>query len=59
MAWKRYNSNPTYQSRGDCVIRAISKVLNFSWDQTYIELCIQGFLIKDWGNSNNVWDAYL
>lgn len=59
MAWRVYNPNPHHQSRGDCVVRAISKILGYTWDQTYIELSIQGFLMKDWGDSNNVWDAYL
>lgn len=59
MAFKYYNPNPYHNDKGDCVIRAISKVMNQTWDQVYLELCIQGFLIKDWGDSNKVWDSYL
>lgn len=59
MGYKYYNPNPHHKSRGDCVIRAISKVMNQSWNQTYIELSIQGYLMKDWGDSNEVWDSYL
>ena len=59
MAYKYYNPNPTGNDTGDCVIRAISKVMNQSWDETYWGLCDQGFLMGDWGDSNRVWDTYL
>ena len=59
MAYVYYNLNPNGKSVGDCVIRAISKAMNYSWDQTYIELCVQGFLMKDLPDSNKVWDSYL
>ena len=54
-----YNPNPQGNKVGDCVIRAISKALDMSWEDTYIELTIQGYLNGDWGSSNAVWDAYL
>lgn len=57
MAYKYYN--PNNKDTGDCVIRAISKALNQSWDITYWDLCEIGYLMGDWGNSNQVWDAYL
>ena len=57
MAYEYYNPNPHAKSIGDCVVRAISKVLDKSWDETYIELCIQGYLMKDFGDSNQVWDS--
>lgn len=59
MTYVYYEINPHRRHRGDCVIRAISKVMNQTWNQTYIELCIQGYLMKDWGDSNEVWDSYL
>lgn len=59
MAYKYYNPNGNGKRTGDCVVRAISKVLNQSWDKTYLELCLQGYLMKDWGDSNEVWDSYL
>lgn len=61
MAYVYYNPNPSNkrQSIGDCVIRAISKIFNYTWDRTYAELCVEGFQLKDWGNSNEVWDSYL
>lgn len=59
MAYIYFNNNPVEESRGDCVIRAISKALNQSWDITYWDLCDSGFLLGDWGSSNLVWDTYL
>lgn len=55
----RYNANPLNKNAGDCVIRAISKATHKKWDDIYLELSAKGFDLKDWGNSNAVWDAYL
>ena len=41
-----YNANPYKIRVGDCVIRAISKALNQSWEDTYIDLTIIE-LVKD------------
>lgn len=55
----QYNPNPLGKIVGDCVIRAISKILDKGWVWTYIELCIQGLLMADMPSSNAVWGAYL
>ena len=54
-----YNPNPQANYVGDCVIRAISKVTNQDWDDTYINVCIQGFMLKDMPSAIHVWGAYL
>ena len=54
-----YNANPYKIRVGDCVIRAISKALNQPWEDTYIDLTIQGYLMGDLLSSNAVWGAYL
>ena len=54
-----FNCNPKGNRVGDCVIRAISKALNQSWEDTYIDLTIQGYLMGDLLSSNAVWGAYL
>lgn len=54
-----YNPNPCHKRVGDCVVRAISKALNQSWYDTYIDLTIQGYLMSDLLSSNAVWGAYL
>ena len=54
-----YNPNPCGARVGDCTIRAISKVLKQSWEETYIGLAFQGFLMCDMPSANHVWGAYL
>ena len=57
--YRYHNENPYKIRVGDCVIRAISKALNQSWEDTYIDLTIQGYLMGDLLCSNAVWGAYL
>ncbi len=55
----RYNPNPQRKSVGDCVVRSISKILDYDWERTYIELAVQGFIMCDMPSANSVWGAYL
>lgn len=57
--YKYYNPNPDRNLVGDCVIRAISKLTEQDWETTYIDIVLQGFLMKDMPSSNSVWAAYL
>lgn len=57
--FKYYNNSPNGNKVGDCVIRALSTALSQSWEHTYIELCLQGYLIGDLPSSNAVWNSYL
>ncbi len=57
--YSHYNPNPHGKRVGDCVVRAISKALNQSWEDTYIDLTIQGYIMGDLLSSNAVWKAYL
>lgn len=57
--FREYNPNPSNKRVGDCVVRAISKALNQSWCDTYVDLTIQGYLMSDLLSSNAVWGAYL
>lgn len=54
-----FNPNPNNKRVGDCVVRAISKAVDLSWEDTYIELTIQGYIMGDLLSSNSVWGAYL
>ena len=54
-----YNPNPLKLSVGDCTIRAISKVTNQTWKQTYLDLLTQGFIMYDMPSSNRVWAELL
>lgn len=55
----QYNANPVNARVGDCVIRAISKALNQTWEETYVGIVIQGFALYDMPSSNHVWNSYL
>lgn len=59
MAFIKFNANPFKNRRSDCVIRAISALTGESWDNVYIDLSLQGFLMKDIMVSNDVWGSYL
>jgi len=53
------NLNPYKKSVGDCVIRAISTAEEMDWDDTFIELMLKCFTLKDIPSSNNAWGTYL
>lgn len=53
------NLNPYKKSVGDCVIRAISCAENVDWDDTFIDLMVKCFQLKDIPSSNNAWSLYL
>lgn len=57
--WKKYNPNPKGARVGDCTVRAISKALNQSWEDTYFDLCTVGLMLSDMPSANHVWGSYL
>lgn len=59
MGYVVVNPNPENNLVGDCVIRAISILTDRSWDDTYIGVVSEGFLLKDMPSSNRVWGSYL
>lgn len=59
MGFIRYNENPYKNETSDCVIRAVATFLGISWDDAYIDLMVQGFLMKDMPHKNYIWDRYL
>lgn len=59
MSYVQYNPNPVRKLVGDCVIRAISKTMNKDWEDTYLDIVLQGFLMHDMPSSNDVWGTYL
>lgn len=55
-----YNPNPTGKdTQTDCVVRALSKVLNKSWTEVYWDLCKLGYEQGVWGDRMPVWSKYL
>lgn len=57
--YKYYNPNPLGKKIGDCVIRAISKILSKSWYEVYLDIAMVGLKMCDMPSSNAVWGAYL
>lgn len=53
------NPNPNGVYVEDCVVRAICIATDRSWDDVYLNICIQGFLMKNMPSVNNVWGTYL
>ena len=54
-----YNPNPEQNLVGDCVIRAIAKLMGTDWDTAYVGVVVQGYKMHDMPSSNRVWSAYL
>lgn len=54
-----FNSNPERKYTGDCVVRAISKVENLSWDETLLWLTTYSLSLHEMPVDNDVWKAYL
>lgn len=54
-----YNPNPRKRSVGDCTVRAISKALGQDWYTTYIGTALEGFLLYNMPDANEIWGAYL
>lgn len=59
MGYINYNPNPKRKLVGDCVIRAIAKTTNKDWEDVYLDIMVQGFIMHDMPSSNNVWGTYL
>lgn len=59
MAFIQYNANPFKNDTIDCVIRAISKVMDISWDEAYIRLFVRGYMKKEIPMRNDLWIDFL
>ena len=59
LAYVYENKNPANKRVGDCVIRAIAKVMNMSWDDVAIDLSMMMVTEKDIVSSNALWGKYL
>lgn len=55
----QFNPNPNGIYADDCLVRAIALVTGRSWDQIYVELGLQGFIMKNMPSVNKVWGNYL
>lgn len=53
------NPNPIGKYVDDCVIRAIAIATNRTWDDIYIHVCLQGYIMKNMPSVYKVWGTYL
>lgn len=59
MGYEYYNPNPAGRAVGDCAVRAVSKALGQTWEETYVGLVLKGFQRGDLPNADDVWGAYM
>lgn len=54
-----YNPNPTGRRVEDCAVRAVSKALETDWEEAYAKLSMNGYLMGNLLNANEVIGALL
>jgi len=60
MIWKMYNPNPVRSDGvGDCAVRAISKALGIDWEEAFLQLSLNAYMMGDMPSSDAVWGALL
>lgn len=59
MSYAYYQPNPAGKSVGDCTVRALSKALEQTWEETYTGLALEGFIRGDLPNADSIWGPYL
>ena len=59
MSFIFYNPNPGGKFVGDCVIRAITKAENISWEQAFVDIVAEAYRLYDMPSSNYIWGSYL
>ena len=58
--WIEFKNNPVRSDGvGDCSVRAISKALDISWEDAYVRLALNGYLMGDVPSSDIVWGSVL
>lgn len=59
MSYIKLNLNPTGKATSDCVIRAIMKATDKTWEQVYKELCRIGLDEYAMPNDKRIYNYYL
>lgn len=58
--YAHWNPNPIgINGVGDCAVRAIAMALGLTWEQAYVRLCTNGYLMGNLPNADVVWGAVL
>ena len=59
MSFRYFNPNPDRKQTSDCVVRALSKFLDITWLEAYMEICVYGGYNSDMPNVNSIWSSFL
>lgn len=59
MSFVYFNPNPIGKHTGDCVIQAICKATDQTWEEVFMGLAEVSLLIYETVESNSTWDIYL
>lgn len=59
MTFVKYNHNPLNKKVGDCVVRAIGKALDLTWDKVFEDLVVIAREQKSSLNYKDVYEKYL
>lgn len=59
MGFVFFNPNPDDKYVGDCVVRAISKILFIDWEEAYLCVAAMGLALHDMPSSDDVWGEFL
>ena len=57
--YRHANPNPNGLYVEDCVVRAIAIATNRKWDDVFIHLSLQAYIMKNMPSVNTVWGNYL
>lgn len=59
MSYIYYNPNPLHKSTVDCTVRAVSRLFDMDWDDAFLALMAESFVLKSLPSSDKVWGDYL
>lgn len=57
--YQNYNPNPYKRRVGDCTVRAIAKLMDLTWRETFLCLAIYGYIYGDMPNGDDLWGKFL
>lgn len=59
MPYSYYNPNPVKNNTRDCTIRAVSKALDISWEDSFAAIALMAYQMGETMDANAAWGAVL
>lgn len=60
MSFVFFNANPAHPGNvDDCMVNAICAVFKISWEEAYMDICLEGLKHRLMPSSKTVWNSYL